>query len=378
MTDQESPPFLAASAGAENWQQAAAQILQQMGTPGAAHRLGLVYASAHFAPYLTDIEIFLRQTTGIPHWAGTIGLGVIGPEQEYFDEPSLSVMALPVPEGAFHIINGIHNDTDPTVSNAAPWLQNVDVPLILTHGDPSNQVLTGLMEDLALETGGFLVGGLSAAMGPGTQIAGQPDGQGLSGVMFSNRVIAAITGQTQGCSPIGAVHQVTESHENVVISLDGRPALDVFKEDIGDVLARDLSRVEGYIFAALPLLGGDMPDYLVRNLVGIDPQNAVLAIDSVIHPGESLMFCRRDHDSAVADMQRMLEDLDKRREGRPVRGGIYVTCAGRGPNQFAPDSAELNFIKQTLGDFPITGFFASGEISRDKLYGYTGVLTLFL
>ena len=35
-------------------------------------------------------------------------------------------------------------------------------------------------------------------------------------------------------------------------------------------------------------------------------------------------------------------------------------------------------IEQTLGDFPLVGLFANGEISNDRLYGYTGVLTLVL
>ena len=30
-----------------------------------------------------------------------------------------------------------------------------------------------------------------------------------------------------------------------------------------------------------------------------------------------------------------------------------------------------------LGDVPLVGFFAGGEIARHHLYGYTGVLTVF-
>lgn len=370
--------YLAAAASHENWQQAAASILQQLGTPSAAHRLGLVYVSSHFASQLSDIEIFLRQTTGVPHWAGTTGHGVIGPEAEFYDQPSMAVMLLPLPEGSFHMLAGIHEDTDPAITTAASWLQNVDVPLILCHADPSNNVLPGLLEDLALETSGFLVGGLSATMGAGSQVAGQIEGTGISGVMFSDRLVPVATGLTQGCTPISDIHQVTEAVENVVISLNGRPALDVFKEDIGDLLAHNLERVNGYIYAALPLTGRDRADYMVRNITGIDRENQVLAIGSNINPGDSLIFCRRDHDSAVEDMQRLLQDLDNRRQGKPVKAGIYVNCAGRGPNQFGPGSQELNFIRETLGEFPLVGFYANGEISRDKLYGYTGVLTLFL
>jgi small ligand-binding sensory domain FIST len=72
----------------------------------------------------------------------------------------------------------------------------------------------------------------------------------------------------------------------------------------------------------------------------------------------------------------MLDALKGRLSG-PPRGGIYCSCLGRGVNLFGPDSAELKQIQAVLGEFPLVGFYANGEISQDRLYGYTGVLTLF-
>jgi small ligand-binding sensory domain FIST len=89
------------------------------------------------------------------------------------------------------------------------------------------------------------------------------------------------------------------------------------------------------------------------------------------------MFCRRDGDSAREDMQRMLDDLGRRAGGVP-RAGVYYTCLGRGRYQFGDNSVELNMIRDRLGDFPLVGFFCNGEISHNRLYGYTGVLTLFV
>ena len=43
----------------------------------------------------------------------------------------------------------------------------------------------------------------------------------------------------------------------------------------------------------------------------------------------------------------------------------------------ASPGSRPRLIRETLGDFPLIGFFANGEISRDRLYGHTGVLTLF-
>jgi len=199
---------------------------------------------------------------------------------------------------------------------------------------------------------------------------------GLSGVSFADSVTVA-TRLTQGCSPIGPKRVITTCQQNVIISLDGRPALDVFKEDIGEAGARDLNRLGGHIFAGLPIAGSDTGDYLVRNLVGIDPANKLVAIGEMVQPGSSVLFCRRDAKTANEDMTRMLESIRKGLYSRP-RGGIYYSCLGRGASLFGPDSEELRMVRDTLGDFPLVGFFCNGEISHNRLYGYTGVLTLFV
>lgn len=67
--------------------------------------------------------------------------------------------------------------------------------------------------------------------------------------------------------------------------------------------------------------------------------------------------------------------------GRPedrVAGAVYVSCSGRGGPHFGGSSAELQIVRRALGDVPLVGFFAGGEIAHHHLYGYTGVLTLFL
>jgi small ligand-binding sensory domain FIST len=144
----------------------------------------------------------------------------------------------------------------------------------------------------------------------------------------------------------------------------------------GERLARDLNRLGGVIFAGLPIAGTDTGDYLVRNLVGIDPARGIVAIGDVVESGSSIVFCRRDTASATEDMGRMLASMQKGLYSKP-RGGVYYSCLGRGPNLFGPDSEELKMIKSAFGDFPLVGFFCNGEISHNRLYGYTGVLTLF-
>ena len=149
------------------------------------------------------------------------------------------------------------------------------------------------------------------------------------------------------------------------------------KEDIGEVLARDLSRIGGYIFAGFPVADTDTGDYLVRNLLGIDPNSGALAIGDYLQPGTPIMFCKRDSRTAVEDLQRMVERLKSRTRG-PVKGALYFTCVGRGQHMFGERNRELELIGEILGDVPLAGFYANGEIAGQRLYGYTGVLTLFV
>ncbi|MEO8631343.1 MAG: FIST C-terminal domain-containing protein [Betaproteobacteria bacterium] len=61
-----------------------------------------------------------------------------------------------------------------------------------------------------------------------------------------------------------------------------------------------------------------------------------------------------------------------------TKGGVYFSCLGRGASLFDESSEELRIVQDRLGEVPLVGFFRNGEISHNRLYGYTGVLTLFL
>lgn len=369
-------PFLAAHALDPDWRQAARGVAQGLREAGPAHRLGILYVSDAHADAMGEIRDLLRAETGVPDWIGTVGLGVCGGTQEYFDAPAIAAMLLPVPQDAFRLFSEVERAADVVGADRA-WLQGAP-PLVVLHADPRTPKLGALVQDMAEATGGFLVGGLTASRGAQRQLAGSLSEGGVSGAILALDRVPALTALTQGCTPLGPVHRVTAAEDNLLIEIDGRPALDVFKEDIGELLARDLRRVAGYIFAGLPVRGSDTGDYLVRNLVAIDPEHGLVAIADEVAAGDPILFCRRDNASAVTDMRRMLDDLHRRAGDRPVRGALYVSCCARGPNQFGPDSREIGMIRERFGPVPLVGFFANGEISHDRIYGYTGVLTLFL
>ena len=369
--------FRSATATAARWQDAVGKLVVDLGKPDGGHRLGFVYVTEDFAADLPDIEVLLRQTTGVPHWVGAAGMGVCGYKSEHFGEPAMSALVMPIEAEGFRLFGGVKAGVSETVDENSDWLSANDPPLAVVHADPKNAQVQDLVGELADRANAYLVGGLTSGQAGAMQVAGRPTSGGLSGVFLSPWALPVAVGLTQGCSPIGPAHTVTRADGNVLIELDDQPALAVFQNDIGAKLSRDLRQVDGYIFAALPVTGSDTGDYLVRNLMGIDRENGLLAIGDVVADGDKVMFCRRDENSAVEDLRRMLGRLKQRCAGG-IRGGLYHTCVARGPNQFGPDAREMKIITEELGEFPIAGLFANGEINHNRLYGYSGVLTLFL
>ena len=278
-------------------------------------------------------------------------------------------------DDAFKVMSTVDTPGEPLTDDAMEWVSRKTPLLGIVHADPRNAYVGDILNSITDDTDAFLVGGLTASRGKQPQIADELTEGGVSGVFFSGDV-SVTSGLSQGCSPVGSIHEVTKAKDNIIFELDKLPALDVFKEDIGEVLARNLERVGGYIHAALPVSGDDRGDYLVRNVVGVDLDNKLVAIGERVSAGDRLMFVRRDAPSAMKDLQRMLADITMRAAGKP-KAALYYSCVARGPNLFGQNSEELKAVQNALGDdVPVVGFFANGEISNNRLYGYTGVLTL--
>ncbi|MFT4585661.1 MAG: small ligand-binding sensory domain FIST [Gammaproteobacteria bacterium] len=368
--------FLFTSASGTTGDAICASLIAKLGPIPDNANIGFIYGTDGSGPLLNEVLDGLKTATGIAHWTGTIGLGMAVMGEEYYDSPSVAVMLACIPETDFRMIAAQAIDVSGFVEQNTTWLADNDHYFGVLHADPTNNRAPALIAALAEAVPNpFFVGGMTSANGQHLQVSDQVTSGGVSGILFSSQV-PIVTGHTQGCSPIGASHLVTSCQRNIAIELDGRPALDVLREDVGEVIAKDLRRMEGYIFAALPISGSDTGDYLVRNIVGVDEEQQLVAIGEVLVEGSELMFCRRDGTSARQDMERMLQDISRRADGN-ARGALYYSCLGRGRHQFGENSEELKMIKDALGDVPLVGFFANGEIFHNRLYAYTGVLSVF-
>ena len=354
-----------------DWRAAADACITQLGS--GAGNLGFIYVTDFFAEALEAIHQYVATHSGGAHWTGTVGIGICATGIEYLDQPAMVLLTGDFAPDSFRLFGG--GAANPAAADLT--CGGAPASIAVVHGDPLRGDIAKQIVNLAQRTEtGFLLGGLASSRRGLRFLADGPADGALSGVAFSDAVVVA-TRLTQGCSPVRSAHEVTGAQNNIVLELDGRPALDVLREDVGIDADETLSQLGGQIFVGLSVTGSDTADYVVRNLIGIDPGNRLIAIGDLVRKGQRLQFFRRDHESARADMARMLDSI---REGlyTPPRGALYYSCLGRGGALLGGESEELRMIQSALGDVPLAGFFGNGEISHNRLYGYTGVLTLFL
>ncbi|MCZ4281042.1 FIST C-terminal domain-containing protein [Kiloniella laminariae] len=384
------PRFKAGFSETAQWSSACNEVLLGLGDIPEESNLGFIYLSDNHADDFGSILTYLREKTGIEHWCGTVGIGVASiagdkfgriDSREVYDQSALVALIGAFPSDSFQVFEAGQIEMDEGVrlvvtgDGVEKWLTENKPYLGVVHADPRDYSLPLQLSSLAAGLETYLVGGLTSSRTEMLQVADHVAESAVSGVLF-NANAPAITGLTQGCSPIGEQRMVTVSEGRRIVTIDNRPALDVLKEDIGELLSRDLSRIGGYIFVGFPIAGNETEDYLVRNILSIDTGDGSLEITEETQPGQPIFFCRRDSDTARKDLNRLLDDLRARLPSSP-KAGLYFSCLGRGQALFGPNSEELNVIRQEFGDMPLVGFYANGEISHDRLYGYTGVLTLF-
>jgi len=375
--------FRSAHAQSNDWRSATTDCIAALGhlpmSESGTTRLGMIYVTEALAPRMGPIVEALREGTGVTDWVGAAGLGIAGDEEDFFDESALAIMVADFPEGSYQILSSAEAVSRAAAAraernDAAPGFSGP--PLVVLHADAGRADVVELIDKASIETQGYLIGGLTMSETARHHLAGVVTDSGLTGVMFEPEV-GVMTSLSQGCGPIGELHTITRAVNNYIFELDGKPALDVLKHDVGEVLARDLRRAAGFIHAALPVTGSDTGDYVVRNLIGIDDSEGIVAIAESVEVGDRVMFVSRDANAASKDFRSMLERLAARADGK-AKGALFFSCIARGPNMFGARGTELKMIREAIGDVPLVGIYANGEISNSRLYGYTGVLTLFL
>jgi small ligand-binding sensory domain FIST len=370
----------------------AEKLLARLG--GRPVSLGLVFMTADFFPYAQQILEVLRVHAHIPLLAGCSTTGLISGDME-MEGASGIVLALYSLPGAK--LKGFrftqteveaadsgdywHSETQVGAAETNGWLSFID-PF---HLDAENWLRFWNEAYPSLPVFGGLASGNFQDQTTQVYLDGEVFEDG--GIAISVGGEVKLTGViSQGCTPIGDTWTLTRVEHNLIQQIANRPAYTVLAETFQKLPLAEQQKARGNLLIGLVvneyLENFHRGDFLVRNLIGGDPNSGVLAVGALPRPGQTIQFHRRDASAASEDLREMLVREKNSLAGAPIYGACLCCCNGRGKNLFGRANHDPEMVQEVLGPLGLSGFFCNGEIGpvggKNYLHGFTASLALFV
>jgi small ligand-binding sensory domain FIST len=375
--------------GLRDW---AENLRRQLPAPRVS--LGLVFMSPKMFPFARQVLEILRVHARIPLLAGCSGAGLIAGAQEIEGAPGLVLALYSLPGAELTGFRFTQEQVEQS-DESGYWHQETGVEPARTNGwlvfiDPfhldSESWIRSWNEAYApLPAFGGLAGG--ALNQQTAQVY-------LNGDVFEDGGVAISVGGdvklegviSQGCTPIGESWTLTRVEKNLIHHIGNRPAYAVLAETFQKLPPDEQRRSQGNLLIGLVVNeyreDFHRGDFLVRNLIGGDPQSGVLAVGALPRMGQMMQFQRRDAAAATEDMNEMLASARAQLGGATIYGGCLCCCNGRGKHLFGRASHDAEMVQERLGPLGLAGFFCNGEIGpvggKNYLHGFTASLALFV
>ena len=356
--------------------------------------LVVAFVSAHHAADYYEVPGMVREHLSGGLLIGCSGGGVIGAGREVEHRPGFALTAAALPRvelAPFHIEDDRLPDGD-APPDAWEALVNTSAdrqPEFLLLADPfsvrGEHLLMGL--DYAFPSSVKIGGLASGAQQPGGNalyLSDQVHSSGVVGVAIHGD-ISVDTVVAQGCRPVGRPMRVTGCHGNSLLGLDGRTPFELLKELFEGLSERDRELAQHSLFLGVvmdelndsPQLG----DYLIRNIIGIDPRQGTLGIGETLKEGQTVQFHLRDAETSGQDLDEMLSQYSARHPLYEEAGALLFSCLGRGSYLYGRADHDTDMFREKVGHMPLTGFFCNGEIGQvggsTFLHGYTSSFGIF-
>ena len=349
--------------------------------------LAVLFASAHFLGSAEALVAAIAGQAGPLPLIGCVGEAVAGGAREVESEPAVSLWLGaglgPVETFAMEFIQ---TPSGGAYGGYRFGREAAGVHLMIC--DPFTFPADGLLAHLNEQVPGAVVmGGMaSAALRPRQSRLFLDDrvlSRGAVGVHLPGAEVHPLV--AQGCRPVGDAYIVTGAEGNVILELGGRPPLARLREMAAALPGRDQELLAQGILLGLVIdeyrAEPGQGDFLIRGVVGADPESGAIAVGDEIQVGQTVQFHVRDAASADEDLRRALARESAALGGRRPAGALLFTCNGRGSRMFAEPDHDAGLIAAMLGDIPMAGFFCAGELGpvggQNFLHTFTASIALF-
>ncbi|MGF1674281.1 MAG: FIST N-terminal domain-containing protein [Rivularia sp. (in: cyanobacteria)] len=361
--------------------------------------LGLVFISSAFTSEYSRLLPLLAQQLDVPVLIGCSGDGIVGTNgwgqaQELEAQAGLSLTLACLPSvniRPFHIIAEELPDLD---SSPDAWTDLIGLPpnptpqfILLSSNFASgiNDLLKGL--DFAYP-GSVTVGGQASGGEMGNNIAlfcnNKLYHQGTVGVALAGNIkLDPIV--AQGCRPIGIPYQISKCDRNIILELDEQVPLILLRDLIASLSEEEKILAQNSLFVGVAMdeFKQDLHpgDFLIRNILGVDPTTGAIAVGDYLRPGQRLQFHLRDAQTSAQDLEFLLKKYraEKTSDPSPV-GALMFSCLGRGQGLYRKPNFDSTLFRRYIKDIPVGGFFCGGEIgpvgASTFLHGYTSVFAI--
>ena len=351
---------------------------------------GFLFVSADWLPHIEEVLDLIRLHGRIPLLIGAVGSGLIGSQEEAEGASGMSLLLVRLPNTTLTpvLISAaqIEESTGPAFWQMETGLapDDVDAWIIL-----ANPFVPELEHWLAEWNVAFphapSIGGLCSGGGEPSEHKLLLDGRATDAAVLAlavrGRKLRTIV--SQGCKPVGEPFTITRAEENLVYEMGSRPAYQVLSETFNALADDEKERARGNLFAGLAASEyvADLKrgDFLVRNLLGADPDTGAVAIGARVRSGQTLQYQLRDKITAHADLVELAQN-NGYGLGTPFASLVF-SCNGRGRNFFGVPNHDAATLAEIFGPLPSAGFFCNGEIgpigSASFLHGYTASIALF-
>jgi small ligand-binding sensory domain FIST len=356
--------------------------------------LGLVFMSPKFFPHARQTLEILRVHARIPLLAGCSSTGLIAGANEIEGASGFVLALYSLPGAELKGFRFTQKQVE-EASDAAYWYSATGVERHQTNGwlvfiDPFHLVAENWLHSWNQAYAPLpALGGLASGV-----FSDQTTQVYLNGDAFEDGGVAISVGGdvklasviSQGCTPIGETWTLTRVEHNLIRQIANRPAYAVLAETFQKLPPAEQQKARGNLFIGLVvneyLEDFHRGDFLVRNLIGGDPNSGVLSVGAMPRAGQTMQFQRRDAAAATEDMNELLARVKTQLAGTVIYGGCLCCCNGRGQGLFGAPNHDAEMVQQRLGPFGLTGFFCNGELGpvgeKNFLHGYTASLALFV
>ncbi|MEM7726348.1 MAG: FIST N-terminal domain-containing protein [Cyanobacteria bacterium P01_A01_bin.45] len=357
--------------------------------------LGLLFISSAFASEYSRIMPLLSEKLSVKTLIGCSGGGIVGTNssgetKELEDEPAISLTLASLPGvgvKSFHLRAKDLPDLDSSPDN---WKNLIGVSpeptpqFILLSGSFPNGV-NDLLQGLDFAYPGSVTVGGQASGGMGGPVVlfhnNQMYREGNVGIALSGNIILE-TIVAQGCRPIGKPYQVTSCDRNIILELDQQVPLVVLRDVIADLSEEERVLAQNSLFVGLAMdefkTKLNQGDFLIRQLLGVDPNAGAIAIGDQVRNGQRLQFHLRDAQTSAEDLEYLLKQYQEQSSSDDSAiAALMFSCLGRGVGLYGKPNFDSDLFRRYVKDVPISGFFCGGEIGpvgeRTFLHGFTSV-----